>query len=89
MQTIYNKDNIKLNYLNAYVMCYLNNDNLYLYNTLYNKKVTIKSSNKYLRDLLTSLHRGVNYNNLIEILQNISKNPKELYMYLLQNFIVE
>ena len=89
MQVAYNKNNIVLNYLNSYVKFFLKDDCLYLHNTLYNKKITLKSSNENLKLLLTKLNQGTNYKELIKTLQKISKNPKELYEYLLQNFIVE
>lgn len=89
MQVVYNKKNINLNYLNNYVKIFINDDYLYLYNTLYNKKVILKSSNNNLKELLTALHCGTNYEQLIIILKKISKEPKKLYEYLLQNFIVE
>ena len=89
MQVVYNKKNINLNYLNAYVKSFIDNDYLYLYNTLYNKKLILKSSNNNLKELLAVLHRGTNYRQLIKILQKISDRPKNLYEYLLQNFIVE
>ena len=89
MQVVYNKKNINLNYLNAYVKSFIDDDYLYLYNTLYNKKLILKSSNNNLKELLVVLHRGTNYRQLIKILQKISDRPKNLYEYLLQNFIVE
>lgn len=89
MQIVYNKNTIKLNYLNNYVKFFIDDGYLYLYNTLYNKKVILKSSNDNLKELLTALHRGTNYKQLIKILQKISEKPKNLYEYLLQNFIVE
>ncbi len=89
MQVVYNKNNINLNYLNNYVKFFIDDDYLCLYNTLYNKKVVLKSSNNNLKELLTALHRGTNYKQVIKILQKISDNPKDLYEYLLQNFIVE
>ncbi len=89
MQVVYNKNNINLNYLNNYVKYFVNDDCLYLYNTLYNKKIILKSSNNNLQELLMKLHRGINYKQLIKILQKISNKPENLYEYLLQNFIVE
>lgn len=89
MQVVYNENNVNLNYLNAYVKFFIDDDYLYLYNTLYNKKVILKSSNNNLKELLTVLRRGINYKQLIGILQKISDKPKNLYEYLLQNFIVE
>jgi len=89
MQVVYNKNNINLNYLNSYVKFFLDGNYLCLYNTLYNKKVILKSSNNNLKNLLEALHRGVNYKQLIKILQKISVKPRDLYEYLLQNFIVE
>ena len=89
MQIVYNKNNINLNYLNNYVKFFIDDNYLYLYNTLYNKKVVLKSSNNNLKELLTALHRGTNYEQLLKILQKISEKPRDLYEYLLQNFIVE
>ena len=89
MQVIYNKNNINLNYLNNYVQFFINDDYLYLYNTLYNKQIALKSSNSNLKELLNALHHGTTYQKLIKILQKISETPKNLYEYLLQNFIVE
>ena len=89
MQVVYNKNNINLNYLNSYVKYFIEDDYLYLYNTIYNKKVILKSSNNNLKELITILCQGTNYNQLIKALQKISENPESLYEYLLQNFIVE
>ncbi len=89
MQIVYNKNNINLNYLNNYVKFFIDDGYLYLYNTLYNKEVILKSSNNNLKELLTALHRGTNYKQLIKILKKISEKPKNLYEYLLRNFIVE
>lgn len=89
MQVVYNKNNINLNYLNNYVKFFMGDDYLYLYNPLYNKKVILKSSISNSKELLTALNHGTNYEQLIIILQKISKKPKKLYEYLLQNFIVE
>lgn len=89
MQTVYNEDNINLNYLNNYVKYYIDNNILYLYNTLYNKQITLNGSNKELNDIISSLHHGVDYKELINYLKKINNNPEETYEYLLQNFIIE
>ena len=89
MQIVYNQTNINLNYLNNYVKFFLDKNSLYLYNTIYEKKVTLTSPNKNLKEFLIATHKGSNNNELIEILKKISNNPEELYEYLLQNFIIE
>ncbi len=89
MQTVYNRNNINLNYLNNYVNFFLNDNHLYLHNTIYDKKVTIISANKNLKELIIALHKGINNSDLIKILKKITNSPKTLYEYLLQNFIIE
>ena len=89
MQPIYNMKNIDLNYLNSYVKYYVEDNSLYLHNTLYNKNVILNGSNETLKELIIVLQQGATYKQLIKILQKISEKSSELYEYLLQNFIVE
>ncbi len=92
MQIIYNKENIKLNYINNYVKILKKKDKLYLYNTLYNKEVIIDiadSKKNIMQDIINKLHSGIETEELLNKLSQISKNPKELYEYLLQHFIIE
>ena len=87
--TIYNKNNINLNYLNSYVKYYITLDTLCLENTIYNKKIILKCHYVASCQLLNALKKGTDNINLLEILTNISSKPNELYKYLLQNFIIE
>lgn len=89
MQIIYTKDNINLNYLNNYVKYSLNNNCLDLYNTIYDKEVILKGDNTNLKELLSSLIKGIDTNNLLKIINKLSNKPESLYEYLLQNFIIE
>ena len=89
MPIIYTKNNINLNFINNYVKFFLKDNCLYLNNTIYNKEIILNSSNASLKELLIVLHNGVNTEELIKVLSKISSKPKELYEYLLQNFIIE
>jgi len=89
MQNIYRKDNICNNYLNNYVKFSLRQNNLYLYNTIYNTSVILEGQNQYLKELLDNLINGIDNKKILNILSNISDKPKVLYEYLLQNFIIE
>lgn len=89
MQNIYRKENIGYNYLNNYVKFSLRGNTVYLYNTIYDKEVTLKGESTYLIDFLENSIRGIDNKKLLNILGNISDKPVELYEYLLQNFIIE
>ena len=89
MQIVYNKKNINLNYLNCYVKFFIDENQLFLHNTIYDKKVVLTGSNKDLKKVLTVLHTGISESKFIKVLGNITSKPKDLYEYLLQNFIVE
>ena len=89
MQNIYRKDNISYNYLNNYVKFSLRDNNLYLYNTIYNNSVILEGENKYLKEFLNNLIHGIDDKKLLDVLSNISDKPTVLYEYLLQNFIIE
>ena len=89
MQTIYNKDNINLNYMNNYVEFFFENNKLHLCNTLYNKELIISGDNKVLNELIKSLNNGIDNNGLIKILSKLTDKPETLYEYLLKNFIIE
>jgi len=89
MQTIYKKETISLNYLNNYVKFSLLNNQLQLYNTIYGKMVILDGKNAYLKEFLLAVMNGIDTQNLLNLLRNLSTNPTELYEYLLQNFIIE
>lgn len=89
MQTIYNRSNINLNYLNNYVKYILENNKVYLYNTLYSKELVINGDNSILKELINNLKKGINNDNLLKILYKLTDKPDMLFQYLLQKFIIE
>ena len=89
MQTIYSKDNINLNFINNYVKFSIQDNKLYLYNTLYNKELSINGDNRVLNELIEKLRNGIDDEGLLEILSKLTDKPKTLYEYLLKNFILE
>ena len=89
MQTIYSKDNINLNFINNYVKFSIQDNKLYLYNTLYNKELSINGDNRVLNELIEKLSNGIDDEGLLEILSKLTDKPKALYEYLLKNFILE
>ena len=89
MQTIYNKNNINLNYLNNYVKYTLVSKRLYLYNTLYNKEIAICGDNSVLNELINGLLKGIENDDLLKILSKLTDKYQLLYQYLIKNFIIE
>ena len=89
MQTIYNKSNIDLNYLKNYVKYTLVLKRLYLYNTIYNKEVTICGDNSVLNELINGLLKGIGNDDLLKLLSKLTDKSRLLYQYLLKNFIIE
>lgn len=89
MQNVYKKENINYNYLNNYVKFSLKGNYLYLYNTIYDKEVTLEGKNEDLKEFINLIIHGIDNHNILIILTKISNKPKELYEYLLQNFIIE
>ena len=89
MQTIYTKENINLNYLSSYVKYTFGSNKLYLYNTLYNKEISIKGDNNTLSELINKLINGIRNEELIKFLSGFTDKPKVLYQYMIRNFIIE
>ena len=89
MQIIYNDKNINLNYLNCYVKYAVNNNQIYFENTLFNTSflLTGKLDDNY--NFLNRLQNGIETNDFINILKKYTKEPEDLYIYLLQNGIIE
>lgn len=89
MQISYDENNINLNYLNNYVKYFYEERKLFLYNTLYNKTVIITGNLENLKELIINLENGIETEELLKVISKINKNNKDLYQYLLQNFIIE
>lgn len=89
MQTIYNKNNINLNYLCNYVKYTLVSKRLYLFNTLYNKEISLCGEDNVLSELINELLNGIGNDDLLKILSKLTDKYQLLYQYLIKNFIIE
>lgn len=80
-QVLYDLQNIKLNYLGAYVNAVIENENLYMVNTLTNRQVVIRGEAIKLRKLLDLLLEGATDEDLIKCLSEMGlKDQYEVWL---------
>lgn len=89
MTIFYNPNNLENNYLSPYVQVHIDFDTTILRNTLYHTEVILKVNRLQIQKILDLLMNGVNTENLLLSLSEITKQEVELYEYLIQKFIIE
>lgn len=89
MQVYYNEENITKNYLSAYVKYFVDDSSILFVNTLYDTKFELCTSNNNIEQLIDSLKLGIDTDDLLMILKNITNKYEELYVNLLQSSVIE